>query len=499
MHAAVEGSNSGQGGAPRNRRIGIIGAGPGGMAVAYHFREAGYDNIVMWERTEDFGGTWNINRYPGLECDIASHLYSFSFDPNPRWSKAFARQPEILAYLQGAADRLDLRRFARFSTEVTQAAWDEAGACWRVLLSTGEEETVDVLISALGMFNLIKWPDIAGLAEFKGRMVHTARWPQDMDLAGKRVAIIGSAATCVQMLPAIAEVVGHVDVFQRTPSWVLPKNDPVFDAETLAAREADSTLVAAERARVYQELDDFCRWPEVTDDSAFIAACIENLKVVTDPEVRAKLTPTFNWGCARPLFSNDFYPAFNRANVGLITDGASRITPGGIIDGTGVARDYDIIICATGYQVDQFLMALDVRGRDGIHIRDAWADGARAYLGITTHGFPNLFMTYGPNTNNSSLITMAEYEADYIVRHVEWMDANGVSWIDVKPEVEQAYNDALQVDIGKVRLWHGACHNYYFGGDGRIVTQYPHNLTAYRQATTVADWDKFEVYHRVMA
>ena len=482
---------------PRNRRIGIIGAGPGGMAIAHRFKEAGYENIVIWERGDDVGGTWYHNRYPGLECDVASHLYSFSFDLNPRWSKAFARQPEILEYMKGAADRNDIRRHVRFSTEVLAASWDDECTCWRIKLPEGKEETVDILASAQGMFNLLKWPDIEGMDSFSGALFHTRQWRDDLDLAGKRVAVIGSAATAVQMLPELAKVVGQVDMYQRTPSWVLPKDDPVFDPETIAAREADPDLARQERLRLYREMDNFCKWTEVHDDSDFVKAALENLKVVQDPETRAKLTPDFNWGCARPLFSNDFYPTFNRDNVGLLTGGIERITPKGIVDKAGTERDYDVIICATGYQVDKFLAALDVRGRGGIHITEAWADGASAYMGVVTHGFPNLFMSYGPNTNNGSLITMAEYEAAYMVRHVQWMDANDIAWIDVKPDVEKQYNDELQSHIGKVSLWQGACHNYYFSESGRIVTQYPLNMSTFRDNLMQPDWGNFTVQYGV--
>ena len=497
MHAKVESSKRQYVNPPRDRRIGIIGAGPGGMAAAHRFKEAGYENIVIWEKTDDFGGTWNINRYPGLECDVASHLYSFSFDLNPGWSKSFSRQPEILEYMKATADRLDLRRFARLSTEVVRATWDDECTKWRVMLSTGEEETVDILISAQGMFNHIKWPEIEGMDSFGGALFHTARWRDDVDLKGKRVAVIGSAATAVQMLPVIAEYVGHVDLYQRTPNWVLPKDDKVFDQETLAARRADISLVRDERLKIFREFEQFINWPEVHDDSEFVKFGRENLLAVKDHETRARLTPDFNWGCARPLSSNEYYPTFNRDNVGLITDKIARITPGGIVDATGVERDYDVIICATGYYVDRFLAALDVRGRGGIHIKEAWADGARAYLGITTHGFPNLFMSYGPNTNQGSLITMAEYEAAYMVRHVEWMDANDIAWIDVKADVEKQYNDELQSHISKVTLWQGACHNYYFAESGRIVTQYPLNMTAFRERIMVPDWDNFTIQYGV--
>ena len=473
------------------RRIGIIGAGPGGMAAAYRLKQAGYADIVIWERTEDFGGTWNVNRYPGLECDVPSLLYSFSFDLNPAWSKSFARQPEILEYMKGAADRMGIRPYARFSTEVTRAIWDDECNCWRVGLSNGEEDAVDVLISAQGMFNQIKWPEIDGLETFDGILFHTARWREDVDLTGRRVAVIGSAATAVQMLPVIAEQVGHVDLYQRTPNWVLPKDDKVFDAETLAAREADIGLVREERLGLFRDFEKFINWPEIHDDSEFIELGRQNLLAVEDPEVRARLTPDFNWGCARPLSSNEYYPTFNRDNVDLITERAARITSQGIVDATGAERQYDVIICATGYHVDRFLSALDVRGRGGVRIRDAWADGAHAYLGITTHGFPNLFMSYGPNTNQGSLITMAELEAAYMVRHIEWMDTNDIAWIDVKPETEKQYNEELQSHIGKVTLWKGSCHNYYFSETGRIVTQYPLNMSAYREHLMRPDWDNF--------
>lgn len=497
MHGQLETQNARFINPPRNRRIGIIGAGPGGMALAHRFKEAGYDNITIWEKGNDVGGTWNNNRYPGLECDVASHLYSFSFDLNPSWSKAFARQPEILEYMKGVADRQDIRRHVRFSTEVLGASWDDECTCWRVKLPGGEEATVDILVSAQGMFNLLKWPNIEGCDSFAGPLVHTGNWPDGLELAGKRVAVIGSAATAVQMVPELAKTVGQLDMYQRTPSWVLPKDDPVFDEETIAAREADPDLARQERLRLYREMDDFCKWTELHDDSDFVAAALQNIEVVKDPETRAKLTPGFNWGCARPLFSNEYYPTFNRDNVTLLTDGIERITPEGIVDKTGTAREYDVIICATGYQTDKFLSAIDVRGRNGVHINDAWADGASAYMGVVTHGFPNLFMSYGPNTNNGSLIVMAEYEAAYIVRHVQWMDANDIAWIDVRPEVEQAYNDEIQSQIAKVTLWQGACHNYYFSESGRVVTQYPLNMSTYRDRSMRPDWDNYTIQYGV--
>ena len=252
---------------PRNRRIGIIGAGPGGIAIAQRFKTAGYDNIVMWERADDVGGTWFHNRYPGLQCDVASHLYSFSFDLNPAWSRTFAPQPEILEYIKAVVDRHDIRRHVQLATEVVAAAWDDECTKWRVTLGSGREESVDILCSAQGMFNQIRWPDIEGLDSFAGDAFHTGRWRDDVSLAGKRVAVIGTAATSVQMLPVIAGMVGQLDVYQRTPVWVMPKDDPVFDEEAIAAMTAQPSLARAERLRLYRELDDFVRWTERTDDS----------------------------------------------------------------------------------------------------------------------------------------------------------------------------------------------------------------------------------------
>ncbi|WP_156681310.1 flavin-containing monooxygenase [Sphingomonas profundi] len=486
--------------APRKaRRIGIIGAGPGGMAAAIRFRAAGYDDIVIWEKADGVGGTWFHNRYPGLACDVPSHLYSFSFDLNPRWSRAYAPQPEILAYMSGIPDRHGLWPHIRLSTEVRDATWDHAAAHWTVSLASGETEDVDILVSAQGMFNLIKWPAIAGLDDFGGALFHSARWRDDVSLDGKRVAVIGTAASAVQMVPVIAGQVAQLDLYQRTPNWVLPKNDPIFDDAVLAARQADGALVARERSRLHDEMDDMCNWTQLQDDGPFVELCRQNLAIVEDPELRRRLTPDFNWGCTRPLFSNDFYAAFNRANVGLITGGATRITPQGIVDRDGMERDYDVIICATGYEVDRFLSAIPVRGSDGIDIADAWADGAQAYLGVVTAGFPNLFMSFGPNTNNCSLIAMAEMEAAYMVRCVEWMDANDAAWMDVKPEVQARYNDKLQADIGRVWVWQGGCHNYYATASGRIVTQYPLNMRSYRDSTAIVDPDAFEVGMHAMA
>lgn len=252
------------------------------------------------------------------------------------------------------------------------------------------------------------------------------------------------------------------------------------------------------RLKLYREMDGFCSWTELSEETReeFRQLCLQNLEAVQDPETRAKLTPDVPWGATRPLFSNDFYPAFNRNNVGLLTDGISKITSNGIVDGNGVEHEYDVIICATGYKTDRYASAISIIGRGGHDLGEAWKEGATAYLGITTANFPNLFMIYGPNTNNGSILFMLECQAAYIARHVQWMDANDISWIEVKPEVEDRYNEELQAAIDQVGAWKSR-DNYYHAASGRNVTQYPFNMTVYRELTMTPDWDNFRFQYGV--
>ncbi|SLK07886.1 Predicted flavoprotein CzcO associated with the cation diffusion facilitator CzcD [Novosphingobium mathurense] len=469
------------------------------MAAAHYLREAGFNTLVLWEKNKDFGGTWYLNRYPGLECDVPSHLYSFSFDLNPGWTRTYASQPEILAYFQAAGDRMRLREFVRFGVEVTSATWDGKKCVWRVGLSTGVEEEIDILVSAQGMFNRIKWPEIPSLDSFAGKLVHAARWPDELTLVGRRVAVVGSAASAIQMIPEIAREVGHLDVYQRTPSWVAPKDCMEFDVGTIAARAADPALVVAERRRIFEGFEEFADWTKPKNEEEILGACHANLALVENTEVRQKLTPTFNWGCARPLSSNAYYPAFNRANVTLVTERVQAATSTGLVDAGGIERRHDVIICATGFHVDLFLAVIPVRGEEGIDIASAWNGTPRAYLGILTAGFPNLFMLYGPNTNNGSIIEMLELQARYIVRHVEWMIANDIVALAVRPEAEAAYNDELRYEIAKVGVWQGNCHNYYLNNAGYNVTQYPRNMGFYRERLSRPDWDKLIIHSKACA
>lgn len=474
------------------RRIAVIGAGPGGICTGIKLKEAGFDNFVILEKSGGVGGTWYHNRYPGAACDVRSHMYSFSFELNLEWSRPFATQAEIAAYMERCVEKYDLRPHIRFNTEVCAAHWDEECTVWRLITEKGEEIIADAVVAALGMFNELNWPDIPGRDEFEGTSFHSARWDHAHDLTGEKVGVIGSAASAVQFVPEIAKVAGQLHVFQRTPNWVLPKEDKPFTPEELERFRNDPMAAREYRWSIFRELEGFITFsdPEALKQSEELG--LQNLAKVEDPEVRRKLTPDFPFGCKRPLISDNFYPTFNRANVELVTEGIDRITHNAIVTNDGTERRVDTIVFATGFAVDRYLSTIEVTGRNGVNINDAWAEGAQAYLGITTTGFPNLFMLYGPNTNNGSILFMIECQVGYILRQLQRMESEGIAWLDVRPDVMARYNQELQRDLDNVTVWQADCSNYYRGPSGRIVTQWPHTMREYRARTRRPDPEAFE-------
>jgi cation diffusion facilitator CzcD-associated flavoprotein CzcO len=475
------------------RRVGIIGAGPGGIGTAVKLLAAGYDDLVILEKSSGIGGTWWHNRYPGLACDIPSHLYSFSFAPKLDWCRPYGTRDEIQAYMEEIVDRYGLRERIRFDSPVAAAVWDDDRAGWTVTTTTGDSYEFDVVVAGLGMFNDLNWPDIPGLDSFAGTRFHSARWDWDHDLTGERVGVIGSAASAVQFVPEIAKVAGRLHLFQRAANWVLPKEDTPWTPEQLEHFRTHPDEVAVLRQEIFDRIDGAITFSNPAALELATQAGRRAIETVEDPEVRRKLTPTVPYGCQRPLISNDYYPTFNRENVELVTEEIERITPDSIVTVDGAEREVDTLIVATGFATTKFLSAIDVTGRDGVDLAKSWADGAHAYLGITTAGFPNLFMLYGPNTNNGSIIYMLECQADYVTRTLEWLDAEGLAWIDVKPEVEAEYNARLQHDLGTVGVWAADnCHNYYRGPSGRIVTQWPHSMSEYRRRTERPDPGAFD-------
>jgi cation diffusion facilitator CzcD-associated flavoprotein CzcO len=471
----------------------IIGAGPGGLGAGITLARAGITDFLVVEKAAGVGGTWWHNRYPGAECDVETHLYSYSFEPKLDWSRPYAGQREIKAYLEHVADKYDMLPHCRFHTEVASAAWDEAQKVWQVTMVDGRRVSARFLISAIGMFNEIVLPEVAGLDDFAGAMFHTARWPDDFDATGKRVALIGSAASAVQTAPEIAPLVERLDLYQRTPQWVMTKRDTPYTQAELDHFRAHPEVVEAHRRELWARLESAVLFDDPQMVANMEADARRNLETVIDPDLRRRLTPGWGMGCRRPLASNKYYPIFNRPNVHLLDRGIERVTANGIVTGDGAFRAVDAIVLATGFETTRYLAALDVTGRDGVHIRDAWRDGAIAYHGITTPGFPNLFMLYGPNTNNNSLITMLELQCGYAVGWIRRMIEKDMTWLEVRTSAVDHYNARLQADIERITVWRSDCGGYYRAPSGRIVTQFPYTMTHYAEVLSTADGENYVV------
>ena len=464
-------------------QIAIIGAGPGGLCMGIQLKRAGIEDFVILERAEGVGGTWFHNRYPGCAVDLPSYFYSFSFEKKYDWPRPYAPQAELLAYMEGIAEKYELLPHCRFGQTVSRAEWHENEASWSLSLASGETQSAQIVVSAVGMFNDLVYPDIPGRDDFEGPAFHSARWDWSQDLEGKTIGVIGSAASAVQIVPEIVKVASQVHLFQRTANWVLPKEDDPYTPEQLEAFRADPSLLDAQRDEMFETVDKGMTFKIETQLKEAAEAGEFVLSQVEDPEVREKLRPQHPYGCKRPLLSNYFYPAFNRPNLELVTDPIAEITKTGIRTEDGKERDVDLIVYATGFAATKYLSALDVRGRQGQHFDQAWHDGANAYLGITTAGFPNLFMLYGPNTNNGSILEMIEYQVNHVVAHVERLKRERHSWVDVKPEAQARYNEKVQDAIADIPVWNHPVNGYYRSASGRVVTQWPFSMTDFQQMT----------------
>lgn len=479
---------------PEWANIAIIGAGPGGIAAAIKLREAGLDDFVILEREAQAGGTWHNNRYPGLSCDVPSHLYSFTFEPKHDWSRPFASRGEIHPYMQHCVDKYGVGPHIRYGVGVIAARWDDMAHEWTLTLTEGRTVTCKILISALGMYNQAQMPDISGRDTFQGESWHTARWPTDADLTGKTIAVIGSAASAVQMVPEVAKVAARLHVFQRTANWIMPKEDTPYSADELAEMLRDGSIAARLRAEALASVEIMSTWDDPEMLGTLRTGALESLDTVSDPEVRKKLYPQLPLGSQRPLFSNDFYPTFNRDNVELVTEAIANITPSGVKTVDGTERNVDVIIFATGYAANRYLSIIDVTGRNGLHISDAWSDGPQAYFGVTTSGFPNLFMLYGPNTNNGCILSFIEWQVEYIVKKIRYMQDENIAWIDLRKDVHDRYNEAMQSDIQNVEVWRTVGSRYYRAASGRNVTQWPHKMAVYEKRIRLEDNDAYEAH-----
>jgi cation diffusion facilitator CzcD-associated flavoprotein CzcO len=481
-----------------NRHVVIVGTGFGGIGMAIRLKQAGMHDFTILEQDAGVGGTWRANHYPGAACDVESHLYSFSFEPHPGWSRTFAPQREILAYLERCADKYGLLPHIRFETAATAATFDEATGLWTVQTSRGEPITARVVISATGGLSRPAYPDIPGLASFAGKTFHSARWDHAYPLEGKRVGVIGTGASAIQIVPAIAPRVRELAVFQRSPAWILPKHDPAISPEEQDRFRRHPALQRLARLRQYLVHEvmalGFVVDPRILKLASRLAW--KHLEQrVPDPVLRERLTPRYAMGCKRVLLSNDFYPAMSRPNVSLITDGIAAVRPGGVVTKDGREHALDALVLATGFHAADSVAPFPVRGRGGRDLGEAWRDGAEAYLGTTVRGFPNLFFIVGPNTGlgHSSMVYMIESQLAYIQGALAAMEANKLRLVDVRADAQARYNQRLQGRLAKTVWSTGGCSSWYQAANGKNVTLWPGFTFEYRRRTRRFDAEAYEL------
>jgi cation diffusion facilitator CzcD-associated flavoprotein CzcO len=463
----------------------IIGAGFGGLGVGIELLRAGVTDLTILEKADDIGGVWRDNTYPNAACDVPSSLYSWSFAPNPTWGHRYSRQDEILDYIHGAAVEHGVREYVRTGQEVESAEFDEESSRWRVTTTAGEVLEADVLIPALGQLSRPVVPDLPGASTFAGPAFHSAQWDHTVDLAGKRVAVIGTGASAIQFVPGIVDQVSQMTVFQRSAPYVVSKPDREYKRRHHAAFTRVPATQAFGRKLTWVLSEQLNRG--LVGGGPLIKAFklgwrVQLRRQVRDAKLRAKLIPDHPMGCKRILFSNDWYPALAQNHVDVVTENIVGLEPTGVRTGDGTLHAADVVIYGTGFAATEFLAPVVVRGAAGQDVHEFWKEGAHAHLGITVPGFPNLFLMYGPNTNlgGSSIIGMMEAQAGYIVQAVRFM-ASGVAAIDVRSEVSEGYDQEMQGRLA-TSVW-SSCHNWYHNDGGRISTNWPGLVAEYKQRT----------------
>ncbi len=457
----------------------IIGSGFSGICMAITLKQAGRHDFIILEKSSDLGGTWRDNTYPGCACDVPSHLYSFSFEPNPSWTRMFSTQEEIWDYLRSCVDTYGLARHLRLGAEVTAARFDERAGRWRV--EVGDTDGLDcrILVAGVGALHQPSMPDLPGLDTFAGTTFHSAQWRHDHDLTGRDVAVVGTGASSVQFVPQIASRVRRLDLYQRTAAWITPKPNPAIDSRR--------QRLFARRPAAQRGVRDVLYWVLEARGAGFalsrraMAPLERQAKAhlrrqVVDPELRRRLTPDYQIGCKRVLLSDDFYPALARDNVHLVTDTVAGVLPQGIRAADGTVRGVDTIIFGTGFDVSASLTRLKIAGRDGLALRDVWhRDGVGAHLGITVAGFPNLFFLLGPNTGlgHTSVIFMIEAQARYVRKALDLLDSAGAATIEVTPQAQRRFVERIQARLAG-SVWQSGCRSWYLDETGRNVAIWPH-------------------------
>jgi cation diffusion facilitator CzcD-associated flavoprotein CzcO len=484
---------------PAHVRVAVIGSGFAGLGAAIRLKQEGYDDFVVLERADDLGGTWRDNTYPGCACDVQSHLYSYSFAPNPHWSRAYSGASEIHAYLQRVATDFGVRPHLRYGAELHEARWDQQSQRWELTTSRGSL-TADVVVSGTGPLSDPLVPDVPGLGTFTGAAFHSARWQHDHDLHGRRVAVVGTGASAIQFVPVVAVQAASLTVFQRTPPWLLPRMDRPIKPSAQAKYRADPRRQRRVRTAIY--------WFRELNLLAFtgggrMSRVAEKLarrhlaRQVPDATLRAKLTPSYRIGCKRILLSDDYYPALTRPNVELVTSPVVEVRPRSVVDADGREHDVDTIIFGTGFHVTDQPIAARVRGRDGRLLSDVWGPSPSAYLGTTVPGFPNLFLLLGPNTvlGHTSVVYMIEAQLAYLLDALRLMAARRVTSVEVRPPVVAAFNDGIQQQL-QGTVWNaGGCKSWYLDAAGRNSSLWPTYTFRFKNATKRFDPDAYLLRH----
>lgn len=473
----------------------IIGAGFGGIGMAHGLKQRGIENFIIVEKADTVGGVWRDNVYPGAACDVPSHLYSFSFAPNPDWSRAFAVQSEIHAYLERCADQFGIRDHVLFGTAVLGAAFDETRDCWTVRLSDERMLTTRLLVSAVGQLSRPAIPHLKGCESLEIPAFHSANWDHAIPLEGKHVGVIGTGASAIQFVPAIADRVGHLTVFQRSPAYMLPKADRAYTVRERQRFAASPWRMKLHRLQIYLRYEAralaFTRVKQLMEVAAGWPFRRMLKRAVNDPSLRAKLTPDYPIGCKRLLLSNDYLPTMARPDVELVTDGIRRLTPRGVETADGAEREFDVLIYGTGFAATEFLSPMTITGRGGVDLNEAWSTGASAYLGMSVPGFPNFFMLYGPNTNlgHNSIVYMLESQIAHVLRCLDRMTASQASRIEIGRDVFETQDARIQTRLAQT-VWNG-CKSWYINEQGRNTTNWPGFTLSYRWLTRRLSLDAY--------
>lgn len=480
---------------PTHFHVAVIGTGFGGLGTAIRLRQAGIRDFVVFERADSVGGTWRDNTYPGCACDVPSHLYSFSFAPNPRWSRSFSRQPEIRAYLDETADRYALRGHIRFNTEVLEARWNISTRRWNLKTSRGDF-TADAIVSATGPLSEPSLPDIPGLDAFPGEIFHSARWNHDYDLTGKRVAVIGTGASAIQIVPEIQPRVAQLTLYQRTPAWVMPRRDRrVTTAEHWLYRNVPPTQRLA-RLGIYltreSSVGAFVKRPGMLKAAERLARRNLN-RTIHDEILRDKLTPTYVMGCKRILLSNDFYPALTRPNTTVVASGLAKVDGSTLIAQDGTAHEADVIVFATGFHTVDMPIADRVYGIDDRNLAETWAGDLRALRGTTVSGFPNLCLVIGPNTGlgHTSMVHIIESQLSYIIDYLQTLDRLGAAALDTRQDAQDAWCADVERRMASTVWATGGCVSWYLNAAGRNPTLWPASTIRFRRETRRLDPDEY--------